>query len=311
VSADTPWFQRFLLPVPEATGPVDGGLACCRPGLLANVDYLNWLGRRSGMDFAALDTGNGLGKPTAISTESLDFDRANAFRAGLGYRFCNGWDVLWTYTYFHVENEQTVTNNSTNFALFATQSYYSTGQSSQEPVSSITADGTLQVNIQDFDAEWSSCLNDTIGFKAFGGFRWAKIDQNFNNTYTTPAGGTGTVSLPNNMDGEGIRLGAELEWRSPIGFRVFGRAAESILVADFQTAQHENDPFVGITLNTSGSTTVVVPVIEAAVGVSYARGPWELRAGYEMSDWFNMVQLNRPAQSLFLDGYFISCSFSR
>ena len=279
---------------------------------MANVDYLNWLGRRSGMDFASLEPGTGLGTPKVTSTESLDFDRANGFRAGLGYRFCNGWDVLWTYTYFHVESQQTVTNNSTSFSLYATQSVYSTGQDFQQAITSITADGTLQVNIQDFDAEWNSCLNDTIGFKAFGGFRWAKIDQNFNNTYTTPSGGTGTVSLPNNMDGEGLRLGAELEWRSPIGFRVFGRAAESILVADFQTAQHENDPFAGgITLNTSGSTTVVVPVIEASMGVSYARGPWELRAGYEMSDWFNMVQLNRPAQSLFLDGYFISFSFSR
>jgi hypothetical protein len=252
-------------------------------------------------------------KPLVLSTQSLDFDRANGFRAGLGYRFCNGWDVLWTYTYFRVESQQTVTNDLGNLFLYATQSVYSTGgQQNVNPVSSITADGTLQVNIQDFDAEWNSCLNDTIGFKAFGGFRWAKIDQNFNNTYTTPSGGTGTVSLPNNMDGEGLRLGAELEWRSPIGFRVFGQAAESILVADFQTAQHENDPFAGgITLNTSGSTTVVVPVIEASMGVSYARGPWELRAGYEMSDWFNMIQLNRPAQSLFLDGYFISFSFSR
>ena len=55
----------------------------------------------------------------------------------------------------------------------------------------------------------------------------------------------------------------------------------------------------------------MVPVFEAAVGVAYARGPWEFRAGYEMSDWFNMVQVNRPAQSLLLDGYFLSLSFSR
>ena len=42
LSAETPWFQRFLLPVPEATGSVDDWIACSRPGLMANVDYLNW-----------------------------------------------------------------------------------------------------------------------------------------------------------------------------------------------------------------------------------------------------------------------------
>ena len=41
-------------------------------------------------------------------------------------------------------------------------------------MNSVEADGTLQINIQDFEAEWSSCLNDTVGFKAFGGFRWAR-----------------------------------------------------------------------------------------------------------------------------------------
>ena len=113
------------------------------------------------------------------------------------------------------------------------------------------------------------------------------------------------------MDAEGIRLGAELEWRSPCGLRVFGRGAESVLVADFQTRQQEVDPAAAININASGSTAVVVPVFEAAVGVAYARGPWEFRAGYEMSDWFNMVQVNRPAQSLLLDGYFLSFSFAR
>ncbi|MGA2259291.1 MAG: Lpg1974 family pore-forming outer membrane protein, partial [Thermoguttaceae bacterium] len=135
-------------------------------------------------------------------------------------------------------------------------------------------------------------------------------DQNFNSAYTYAAG-TGSVSLPNNMDAEGIRLGAEIQWRSCGGFRVFGRGAESVLVADFQTRQHEVDPAASINIDVSNSTAVVVPVFEAAAGVAYARGAWEFRAAYEMSDWFNMVQVNRPAQSLLLDGYFLSLSFSR
>ncbi len=180
-------------------------------------------------------------------------------------------------------------------------------------MSSVEADGTLQVNIQDFEAEWSSCLNDTVGFRAFGGFRWAKIDQKFNMAYNYGggAGTIGTINLPNNMDAEGVRLGTEIQWRSNWGFRVFGRGAQSILVADFQTRQHEVAPAAGLNIDASGDTAAVVPVVEAAAGVAYAHGPWEFSAGYEMSDWFNLVQVNRPAQSLLLDGYFLRLSFSR
>jgi len=243
----------------------------------------------------------------------LDFDRANAFRGGFGYRFGNGWNVAWTYTYYRNANAETVTANPAatgNPNLIATQSYLDTDLSVKTPMNSVEADGTLQINMQDFEAEWSSCLNDTVGFKAFGGFRWAKIDQNFNVNYTYAAG-TGTINLPNNMDAEGLRLGAELQWRTNCGLRVFGRGAESVLVADFQTSQHEVAPASGVNIASSADTAVVVPVFEAAVGVAYARGPLEFRAAYEMSDWFNMVQANRPAQSLLLDGYFLSLSYSR
>ena len=306
---ETPWFQRFLLPVPEASGPVDDWLSCNRPGLMGNLDYLNWSAKRSGMDFASFVGTTNTAVP--VATQSLDFDRANGCRAGLGYRFGNGWNVAWTYTYFRNENAETVNTTPTgNPELLATQSFLSSGQTVKVPMNSVEADGSLQLNIQDFEAQWSSCLNDCVGFTAFGGFRWAKIEQNFNSSYTYAAG-TGSVNLPNNMDGEGVRLGAEMQWRSPCGLRAFARGAESVLVADFQTRQHEVDPAAGITIDVSGNTAVVVPVFEAAAGVAYASGPWELRAAFEMSDWFNLVQVNRPAQSLLIDGYFISLSFSR
>ncbi len=125
------------------------------------------------------------------------------------------------------------------------------------------------------------------------------------------AAGSGTINLPNNMDAEGVRLGAEFQWRSSCGLRVFARGAESVLVADFQTRQHEVAPVAAVDIDVSNTTTTVIPVFEAAVGVAYARGPWEFRAGYEMSDWFNLVQVNRPAQDLLIDGYFLSLSFSR
>jgi len=281
---------------------------------MGSVDYLNWSARRSGMDYAAFVSATNSIAPTT-ATQSLDFDRANGFRGGLGYGFGNGWNLAWTYTYFRNANAATATSTLTSDPkLIATQSYLDTGLLVKTPMNSVEADGTLQINMQDFDAQWTSCLNDAVGFKAFGGFRWARISQNFNIAYDYGLG-TGQINLPNNMDAEGIRLGAEFQWRSSCGLRVFGRGAQSLLVADFRTRQHEVAPATAVNpavnIDVSGDTTTVVPIIEAAVGVAYARGPWEFRAGYEMSDWFNLVQVNRPAQSLLLDGYFLSLSFSR
>ena len=310
LSADPPWFQRFVLPVPEARETIDDWPSCYSPGVMVNADYLNWSARRSGLDFASfVSATNPAAAPTA--TDSLDFDRANGVRAGLGYRFGNGWNVAWTYTYFRTASEAVVSANlAADPKLIATQSYLDTGLLTKVAMSSVEADGALQVNVQDFEAQWSSCLNDTVGFKAFGGFRWAKIDQTFNMSYAYAAG-TGSINLPNDMDAEGLRLGAEFQWRSSCGLCVFGRGAQSILVADFRTRQHEVAPASAVDINVPGQTTAVIPVVEAAAGVAYACGPWEFSTGYEMSDWFNMVQVNRTAQSLLLDGYFLRLAFLR
>lgn len=310
VTSETPWFQRFLLPVPEATQPVDDWLTCNGPGVMGQVDYLFWSARRSGLDFAALESVTNPDVPP-VATFSLNFDRSNGVRGGLGYRFESGWNVLWTYTYFRVANQETVTSDlAADPRLIATQSYLDTGLLAKTPMTSITADGAVRLNIHDVQAEWSSCLNDTVGFKAFGGFRYAQIDQTFNIAYAYAAG-NGNIALPNLMDAEGVRLGAEFQWRTPAGLRVFARGAQSVLVGDFRTRYQEVAPASNLNIDVPGHTATVVPVVEAAAGLAYARGPWEFRGGYEMSDWFNLVQVNRPPQSLLLDGFFLSLSFSR
>jgi hypothetical protein len=312
--AETPWFQRFILPVPEAPQPLDNGLSSSRPGITGNADYLNWSAHRSGLDFASFVSATNAAAATT-ATQSLSFDRANGFRGGIGYRFGNGWDVGWAYTYFRNANAETVTASPTSDPeLIATQSYLETSRVVKLPMRSVEADSTLQMNIQDFEGGWSSCLNDCVGFRAFGGFRWAKINQDFNVVYDYGAG-TGTINLPNYMDAEGVRLGAEFEWRSSSGLRVFGRGAQSLMVANFQTRQRETAPATAVNsalnIDVQNNASTVVPVVEAAAGVAFARGPWELRAAFEMGDWFNLIQVNRPAQSLLVDGYFVSLSFSR
>jgi len=286
-------------------------MCCAQPGVFGYADYLNWAARRPGLDFASVvPLPLVAGKPlTPLATDSLDLGDSNGTRAGVGYRFAAGWDFTANYTYFRTANEASVSQGgSATWELLATRSVFNT-----TAMTSVEADGSLRLNMVDLEANWRSLLNDTIGFRAFGGFRWAEIDQQFNNTYHTQAipTVTGTIYFPSDMHADGIRFGAEFEWRASCGLRIFGRGAQSILLADFDMRHFESDTVHGVLLDLPVSTTQIVPVLEAAAGIGWGHGPWEISAGYEMSNWFNMADLERPSESLFIDGAFVRLAFSR
>jgi hypothetical protein len=306
-----PWFTHFLCPVPEETGACSG--RCDHCGVIGYVDYLNWAARRSGLDFAAVIDPTQLVNPlpfAPLATQSLDFARASGVRASVGYHFAESWDIDCTYTYFRTNGENSVTQGAGPLTgLLATQSFFD-----KTLMDSVEADGSLQLQIYDFEASWHSLLNDAFGFRAFGGFRWAELDQQFNNSYSYVLGVTpvnGTIHLPSIMDAGGVRFGAELQWLAPDGVRVFARGAQSILVANFGTAQQESDTFHGVVVNLAGGSTQVVPVTEAAAGIGWCHGPWEVSGGYEMSNWFNLAQANRASQNLLLDGCFVRIALTR
>ncbi|MCU0873170.1 MAG: hypothetical protein MUE50_12595, partial [Pirellulaceae bacterium] len=69
----------------------------CPPasGVIASAEWLNWQAHRGGLDFASFVDPIWL---TPATLESLDYDRDNGLRVGLGYLFDSGWDVGWNYT---------------------------------------------------------------------------------------------------------------------------------------------------------------------------------------------------------------------
>jgi hypothetical protein len=75
--------------------------------------------------------------------------------------------------------------------------------------------------------------------------------------------------------------------------------------------QQESDTFHGVVVNVKENSTQVVPVTEAAAGIGWCFGPWEVSAGYEMSNWFNLAQANRTSQNLLLDGCFFRMALTR
>ena len=213
-AGEAPWFMHFLCPVPEETGLGSGG--CDHGGVIGSVDYLNWAARRSGLDFAAVIDPTKLVSPlpfAPLATDSLDFSRASGTRASVGYRFAETWDIDCTYTYFHTNGEDSVTQGPGTLPACSPPRASSTRRSwvrwRQTAVWGCKYTTSRPVG---------SLLNEEFGFRAFGGFRWANLDQQFNNSYSYVLGVTpvkGTIHLPSNMDAGGVRFGAEIQWLGP------------------------------------------------------------------------------------------------
>ena len=65
-----------------------------------------------------------------------------------------------------------------------------------------------------------------------------------------------------------------------------------------------------------------VPVLDAAVGLAWNRGPVQIRAGYELANWFNLADRSMfsdfvhegayspQSQDVLLDGLFVRFSYA-
>ena len=284
--------------------------SCYSPGLIGYVDYLHWRARPRGLTFASFaDPASLPGSPDVVATESLDPGSHDGIRAGLGYRFETGWEIIWNYTHFNSSDALTAIADPTGTtSLLATQSFFST-----QAMDSVHASGALRLNLHDIEAGWGTGLNDCVDYRMFGSVRLARIDEDFDQSYSYHADPvtvvTGEIHMPLRMDAAGLRLGGEFQWRAADGLRLFGRLAQSLLVADFETRRIETDTLHGSVLNGRENDSHFVPVLEAATGITWGRGPLEISGGYEMSNWFNMIDPSRDSRNLFIDGCFVRIAF--
>jgi hypothetical protein len=307
--------ERIFQP-PSGGGPASGcsDESLSGGGFVAYAEYLYWKASPTGLDYATVENPITL---APIATASLDLPRTDGCRFGVGFRFAGTCcDLTCNYTHFQSSDQEMVVAGGPATELLSTRSFFSA-----VAMDSVGAGDTLNLNLYDIEANWRTCLNETVGFRGFAGVRLATIDQDFTSTYTLLGSVAGTIHLPTSMDAAGIRLGAELQWRTAWGFQVFGRGATSLLVADFTTGRQESNTLNGLIIDTSVKTTRVVPVLEAAAGIAWTWGPVEFSGGYEMSNWFNMVGVGDVSggigtlpvtaastavtqQSLFIDGWF-------
>lgn len=254
------------------------------PGWLVSVDYLNWDLHQRGTDFA-IPTDDGALAIGSGSVQHVEMDRDSGFRMNLGYRLASGWELAAGYTYFATSaTASAVAPAGGN--MFATRSHPNDNEEAE------TADAAASFDYDVFDLETRSpwLQSCPVAVQWFGGLRWATVDQDFQATYDGEDFDNGVCRQSTGMTGFGLRLGAESQWRWNANWGLFGSAAGSVLYGRFHSHMRET--------NVDGADTVVdvrddygqaVPVIEAAVGVAWNRGPVEIRGGYEIANWFNLA----------------------
>jgi hypothetical protein len=254
-----------------------------RAGFIGSAEYLFLKPRRRDLDFVIVDSIDN-GRPEGF-VESADWEARSGVRAGLAYRFASGWEAGFVYTYFHSDRAASVTAPQFG-TLYATWTHPGT----VEQVAAATALTSLTYNV--FDAEVGRWYHPcgALDLRPFGGLRFAQIDQGLDIFYDGRDAANDMVQSPIEFEGGGIRVGGEGEWRCCCGLGFYGRAAASLLMGNFRTLTAEtNDGGLTPVSSVADNFQKIVPVIELGLGVAYKYRNLRLRAGYEFTNWFGLV----------------------
>jgi hypothetical protein len=267
-----------LIPVGEPVGS--------RPlaGLILTGEILYVWPNRDGLGTAVVTSGTG--SSAFSSLESLFWDGTPALRLGARYRLPESLvDFGATFTYFHASTQSLV-------AAPAGGSLYGVLATDRRAHDAAAADGDagLSYAVLDLDAGQAIALSDVVGLRLLGGVRLASIDQTLKCVYTGGALGDAPdfVNSPIRFQGVGLTCGAEATWDIYRGWGFYGRGRFGLVSGVFHSRRTET---VGADLigDTTEDYFTIVPVAEMSAGVSYQGERLFFSAGYELTDWLNMV----------------------
>ncbi len=262
------------------------GEPACGPwgGFFADVEFLYLKPSRQGLDFAIVSPDHNPDPEGSIQSDPWH-SRA-AFRVGAGYRLPeDNWEVGVFYTYLH--NDQTgALTAPAGGQLFATQTHPGT----VEFVNSANADASLSYNVYDLEIGRTMDVSPHFSFRPFGGLRFADINQDFGVLYDGGDANRDIVDSRIKFNGAGVRLGGQADWKVLEHLSLYGRAGGSLMIGDFNVSQIElnNNGATPLT-NVNESYRKVVPVLEMGVGVAYHTDHFRISVGYELTNWFNLI----------------------
>jgi hypothetical protein len=288
------------------------------PSWVVSVDYLNWdLRQRSG-DFAittddsALAVGQG-------SVHRLEMDRNSGVRGRLAYQTRVGWELGVAYTYFRTTGVASA-EEPADGNLWATRSH----PARYEEAGTADASGMFSFSVLDLEARYPVIQRAHADVSLFGGVRWAELDQEFLFRYDRRDFRGGQFRDNTSMSGFGLRMGAETHWWWNSSWGVFGNMSGSLLYGQFRTQLFESDcqpDCQDIIVQVYDRYGQAVPALDAAVGLAWNCGRFQVRGGYEMVNWFNFADRSMfpdethegayspQSTDVLLDGFFLRLTF--
>ncbi|MBR5759228.1 MAG: hypothetical protein IKX88_11600 [Thermoguttaceae bacterium] len=127
------------------------------------------------------------------------------------------------------------------------------------------------------------------GFRPFIGFQWTQLKEE-SLSYST-------------HNSYGLRFGSE--WKHDLGwnFQAYARAAGVVGVGETGIAPDSDAQKI---YGTDGAGAV-----EAALGLAWRKGNFQIQGGYEFNDWFNAAKVDGKNSDFFAYGWFAGISWNR
>jgi hypothetical protein len=262
--------------------------ATCGPAnrFFFEADYLLLRPIRRDMDYA-ITSPSGAGVPIG-TINSVEWSTESGVRLGGGWLLPEDcWDLASFYTYFH-SNANSGARAPAGGTLFATMTH----PGGIDQVDSALATSSLNYNVLDVELGRSLAIGSSTSVRFFGGGRFAWIDQSMGVFYDGLDANHAFAGSSINFDGAGIRVGAEGRLNLCRGFSAYARCAGSLLAGDFRTNRLETNAGGSIVnVDIGESFDKIVPVAEVGIGIGWEYRNLSIRAGYEFTNWFGLVDL--------------------
>lgn len=304
---------RSLIASSEEPTPFYDKLPKGSSGLYVRGEYLYWIAREDGLEFAATGVPDTAPTVTAISKGSATnprFQWESGARAGIGYFLpTDNWDVFLNWTWFHDHAKGSKsTNNQPSSPLLAVWAHPATGFGGA--LQNANARWRLHYNTIDLEFGRAIELGNFFLIRPFAGVRGAWIDQRFKINYTDLLSNALDITNKNNFNGGGFRSGFSSGFYFGSHFSITGKGAVSLIWGDFSIEQKQltNSSLLGLSsftpiINIKDHYASLKSAIELGLGLRWETSlsqesfHFMIDVGWEMQNWSDLNQMLRYTAS--------------
>ena len=264
------------------------------------------------LDYAIVDPRDDLAPEGRVA--NLNYRTQPGIRVGVGYRLPDApWDFGFAYTYLSSVDQGTV------FAPAGGLIYPTlTRPTIVTEAAAATARARLDYNLYDMTAGRTFRTDDGFAGRLYGGLRFASIHQGLESYANGLLADFSYVRSRSDFDGAGPVFGGEGSWAVGKHLGVYVRGSTGLVTGTVRSPLYEaNNSGLTVLADVSNRADKTVPFLSLGIGLSWQyRGFW-VRAGYDVTNWFNLTEQTRFVDSfaegkmttrsadLALDGFFL------